>query len=98
MKIYQVLVYIINSFIKTPLEIFFYNEIQFYILLLYSCEPKNTLSIILLIPSFITKITVESITMMDTSDVMITTTSMCEGGVTKVTLESLTLMDRRLHH
>ena len=42
---------------------------------------------------FTTSVTVESLTLMDSSDVPITTSIGCIGGFTKVTVESLTLMD-----
>ena len=41
-----------------------------------------------------TKVTVESLVLMDSSDVSITISTVCEGGFTKVTVESLTMMGR----
>ena len=40
----------------------------------------------------VTKITVESLTLMNSSDVLMATTTGFEGGFTKVTVESLTMM------
>ena len=37
--------------------------------------------------------TAESLILIESSDVHITTSSLCEGGFTKVTVDSLTLMD-----
>ena len=39
-----------------------------------------------------TSVAVESLTLMDSSDVYITIISTCEGGFTKITVDSLTLM------
>jgi hypothetical protein len=43
--------------------------------------------------AFITKITVEFFSLMDSSDVHITTTTGFEGGFTKITVEFFSLMD-----
>ena len=43
--------------------------------------------------SFWLQVTVESLTLMDSSNVHITVTTGCEGSFTKITVESLTLMD-----
>ena len=43
--------------------------------------------------AFITKITAEFFSLMDSSDVHIPTSTLCEGSFTKVTVEFFTLMD-----
>ena len=40
-----------------------------------------------------TKVAAESLTLMNSSDVHITSSNLCEGSFTKITVESLTLMD-----